>query len=192
MQRASSSYSTSSAIPNHSRILAVQLKERELSLEWNNNSSVNLPYVFLRDNCQEPESFHHSARRRHLNQDFTIDLNIQAKQADVEEDGQQLAITWPDGHISRYESAWLAKYGQGKHNMSGQLGVEKVYWGSDFYPGMPRFDYVKLMEDDHSLLEYLIALETHGLVLVDNVGRQSNQGKHLCNRIYYPKPTVYG
>ena len=122
----------------------MQLKERDLSIEWNNNSSVDLPYVFLRDNCQEPESFDHSARQRLFNPAFTIDLDIQAKHADVKEDGQQLTITWPDGHRSRFESEWLSKYCRGKHNMSGQLGVEKVYWGSDFYDKMPRFDYVKL------------------------------------------------
>jgi gamma-butyrobetaine dioxygenase len=170
----------------------VQLKERDLSIEWSNNNSVDLPYVFLRDNCQEPESFDHSARQRLFNPAFTIDLNIQAKQAELREDGRLLTISWPDGHRSRFESEWLAKYCKGKHDMSGKLGVERVYWGSDFYDKMPRFDYVKLMEDDGSLLKYLIALESHGLVLVENVGTELNQVKNLCDHIYYPKPTVYG
>lgn len=103
-------YSTASVIPEHSRILSVQLKERDLSIEWSNNNSVDLPYVFLRDNCQEPESFDHSARQRLFNPAFTIDLNIQAKQAELREDGRLLTISWPDGHRSRFESEWLAKY----------------------------------------------------------------------------------
>jgi gamma-butyrobetaine dioxygenase len=178
-----------SAVPEPSRILSVQLKERDLSLEWNNNGWVDLPYIYLRDNCQEPESF---KRQRLFHAAFTIDLNIQAKQAEVKEDGRLVIITWPDGHRSRFPSEWLAEYCRGKHNVSGQLDVEKVYWGSDFYDSMPRFDFSMLMKDDKSLLEYLIALESHGLVLIENVGLQKQQTKALCDRIYYPKPCIYG
>jgi gamma-butyrobetaine dioxygenase len=170
----------------------VQLKERDLSIQWSNCSSVDLPYIYLRDNCQEPESFDTSARQRLFNPAFSVDLHIQAKTADVNDDGRLLTVTWPDGHRSRFESSWLSRYARGKQNMSGRLGVEKVYWESDYYSKMPRFDYEMLMEDDCSLLEYLISLESHGLVLVDNVGLESTQAKKLCERIFYPKPCHYG
>ena len=174
------------------RITSVQLKEKELSIQWNNSSTVDLPYVFLRDNCQEPESFDQVARQRLFNPAFTVDLNIRATDAQVNEGGKQLTITWPDGHHSRYKSTWLGRHCIGNTAMSGRLPVETVYWGGDYYDKMPRFDYEMLLEDDRCLLECLLKVESHGLVLIENVGTQLNQVKRFCDRIYYPKPCIYG
>ena len=174
------------------RITSVQLKEKQLSIQWNNSNTVDLPYVFLRDNCQEPESFDQVARQRLFNPAFTVDLNIRATDAQVNEDGKQLTITWPDGHHSRYKSTWLGRHCIGNTTMSGRLPVETVHWEGDYYDKMPRFDFEMLLEDDRCLLECLLKVESHGLVLLENVGTQLNQVKRLCDHIYYPKPSIYG
>lgn len=180
--------------PDQETISSVQLQDRDLKVVWSNNSTAVLPYIYLRDNCQEPESFDQSAKQRVFNPAFVVDLNIKATQADTSEGGEQLCITWPDGHRSRFSSSWLVEHSQGMAAETPRLPIEQKYWKSGYHSSMltARFDFEKLMSDDGSLLEFLLQMDSCGLALVDNVGTESNKVKQFCDRIAYPKPCVYG
>ena len=175
-----------------SRLASVQLQNKDVAMRWNNDRVTFLPYIFLRDNCQEPESFDQAAKQRVFNPAFVIDLNIKAKHVDMSKDGMQLCVTWPDGHRSRYSSVWLMEHSQGLPPETPKLPVEKRYWKRDH--SVARFNFKEIINDDNDtpLSEFLLQMESHGLVLVDNVGTESNQIKQFCNRIAYPKPCVQG
>jgi gamma-butyrobetaine dioxygenase len=173
-------------------IASVHLKDKELAIRWSDNQISTLPYIYLRDNCQEPESLDQTAKQRVFNPAFTIDLNIKAKQVEMSEGGQQICLTWPDGHRSRFSSSWLAEHVEGMAPETPRLPVERKYWKSDYYESIPRFDFKKLANDDGTLLEFLLQMDSFGLVLVDNMGTDSNQLQKFCKLIAYPKPSVHG
>ena len=170
----------------------MQLDDKELAIRWSDSRTSSLPYIYLRDNCQEPESFDQAAKQRVFNPAFSIDLDIKAKQVDTSEGGQQICITWPDGHRSRFSSSWLAEHVEGMAPETPRLPIERRYWKSDYYESMPQFDFKKLISDDGGLLEFLLQMDSCGLVLVDNMGTESNQLQKFCNLIAYPKPCVHG
>lgn len=110
----------------------------------------------------------------------------------MSEGGQQICLTWPDGHRSRFSSSWLAEHVEGMAPETPRLPVERKYWKSDYYESIPRFDFKKLANDDGTLLEFLLQMDSFGLVLVDNMGTDSNQLQKFCKLIAYPKPSVHG
>ena len=167
----------------------MRMKDRELTVQWSNNRTTHLPYLYLRDNCQEPESFDHSAKQRLFNPTFSIDKNIRAEQVDY--DGQQVYITWPDGHCSRFCSSWLLKHSEGVQNELNRLPIDQRLWKADHYNSIARFNFSKVMNNDGNLLDLLFHLESFGLVIVEEVGTTSRVVQ-FCERISYPKPCIYG
>ena len=174
------------------RIVAVHMKDRQLTVQWSNNRTTHLPYLYLRDNCQEPESLDPSSKQRLFNPAFAIDKDIRAEQVDY--DGQQVCITWPDGHRSRFCSSWLLKNSEGVsiENELSRLPVDRRLWKADHYSSIARFDFDTVMKDDGSLLDLLLNLESSGLVMVEGVGTESQRVMQFCERISYPRPSIYG
>ncbi|XP_062508078.1 gamma-butyrobetaine dioxygenase-like isoform X2 [Corticium candelabrum] len=173
-------------------ISSVHLENTGLSVHWTSNRTAHLPYIFLRDNCQEPESFDPTAKQRLFNPVFSVDLDIKAKSANVSDDGGEVTITWPDGHISRYSSVWLTEHSEGADFDTARLPVEQKLWKSDIVDKMATFDFEQVINDDGSLLKVLLQLDSYGIVMMENVGLTSNQVKRFCDRISFPKTTVYG
>ena len=176
--------------PSHERIVGVQLHDKELAVQWSGNKTAHLPYLYLRDNCKE-RSFEITSKQRLFNPAFALDFNIQAKQAETSEDGQQLCITWPDGEQSHFSSSWLKEHSEGVTTITGRLNEQKL-WKGGYFNSMPRFDFEDLMQDNKSLLNFLFVLDSHGLVLVENVGTVLSQVLGLSERISYAKPNCYG
>ena len=179
-------------IPADDSISSVCLEDKGMTVNWTSNYSAQLPYIFLRDNCQEQESFDPIAKQRLFNPVFSVDLDIKAKSTNLSDDGKQVTIRWPDGHCSRYSSVWLKEHSEGTKDDRGRLPVEQKLWKSDYFDAMTTFDFQQLMDHDDSLLEFLLQLDSYGLVMIDNVNVTSNQVERLCYRIAFPKPTVYG
>ncbi|KAM8807403.1 gamma-butyrobetaine dioxygenase [Eudromia elegans] len=78
---------------------------RELRVRWADGSESRFPCVWLRDNCRCPSCFLPSAQARSLPLE-QLDVEVVAHRVALEP-GNKLAITWPDGHASEYEAAWL-------------------------------------------------------------------------------------
>lgn len=63
------------------------------------------PIIWLRENCQCPECFNHSAMARSFLME-NLDLSIKIKEVEVTQ-YDDVAISWSDGHQSTYLASWL-------------------------------------------------------------------------------------
>jgi hypothetical protein len=172
-------------------IVDVQLHDKELAIQWSGNKITRLPYLYLRDNCKEL-AFHDTSKQRLSNPAFALDFNIKAKQAVATKDGQQVCVTWSSGEQSHFLSSWLKEHSEGETNISDRLSSEQKLWKGDYVNSMPRYDFEHVMQDDKRLLDFLLLLDTHGLVLVENVGTLTNQVVRIAERISYAKSNCYG
>ena len=98
-----------------------------------------------------------------------------AETTDLNNDGEQLNVTWRDGHFSVYSSEFLRnlrykKPGEGQP--AGVLREGTKIWGSELSKEgkIPTFDFEKLLKDDRELYNWLVtlALET-GIAKLKNV-----------------------
>ena len=89
----------------------LSLRETEsdgtLHVTWNDNRVNRYPFVFLRDICRCPECFHESSLQRSFDTVGQLRMNIQPKRVEVLQSGKQIAVTWPDEHVSVFDSEWL-------------------------------------------------------------------------------------
>ena len=118
------------------RISCVDMTDSGLLIQLNVNGSEKthkLPYVYLRDNSQNPDLLTHSRQDRHL-----FDANIQATNVQTSDHGQQLIITWPDERVSYYPLSWLLQHLSGSSTISGRLPVERELWTNN------SFEYVSV------------------------------------------------
>ena len=169
-------------------------------MTWNNNSVNRYPFAYLRDNCRCTECFHESALQRSFDTVGMLDPSIKPQQYEVTSDGKEIVITWPDGHVSVFDSDWLhsRRLSEGKERPSGEIplnlnreGVE--FWNAEMLQGkIPKSDFHEIVDDDRALFDWLNDLHCYGIALVTNTPLKLGQPEKLCDRVGYCRTTNYG
>lgn len=183
-----------------SRLLVQQIERNNgmLQVTWNNNSVNRYPFMFLRDNCRCPECFHESSCQRTFDTIARLDLNILPAKLEVTPSGQQLVITWPDDHVSVFDSEWLHSRRLcediDSNKEASNLNREGVeFWDAKKLQGnIPKSDFRELMDDDRALFEWLNSMHTFGIALTCNTPLEIGQVDKLCERVGHAKTTHYG
>lgn len=190
-----------SAAPT-SRFLVQKLEKKSehgmLHVTWSNNSMNRYPFAYLRDICRCPECFHESSLQRSFDTVGKLDLNILPEKYEVMPHGNQIVITWPDGHTSTFDSEWLhsrrlsdRKGSNTERSTLNRDGVE--FWNAEkLQDKIPRIDFHQLMEDDRSLFDWLKSLHGVGIALVTNAPQKVGQTEKLSDRVGHFKTTHYG
>ena len=173
-------------------------ENRMLNVTWNDESVSRYPYVFLRDNCRCSACFHESSYQRRFDTVGSLDLKIFPDKLEVTPHGGELVITWPDGHVSKFDSEWLrsrrlTEEGESakKTSFLNKKGVE--FWDAKKLQGkIPRSDFREIIEDDRALFDWLSSMHKLGIALVCNTPLKVGQVDKLCQRVGHAKPTHYG
>ncbi|XP_068801410.1 gamma-butyrobetaine dioxygenase [Struthio camelus] len=161
-------------------------------VHWEDGSESRFPCVWLRDNCQCPDCFLHSAKARKLVFE-DLDVNIVVKDATLTA-GNKLSITWPDEHTSEYEADWLKKRcfsEEARAEMRKDLFLpECQYWGSDLQ--LPEMPFDEVLHSDESAYKWLCTLKKVGIVLLTGALTRQGELVKLGQRIGFLRLTFYG
>ncbi len=162
--------------------------DRMLNVAWPDGASADFPFLWLRDNC--PSGFHPQTQERQF--DLTgipLDLEI----TDAKSSDDQIVLTWSgDGHISRFDPAWLHAHQPGK-GLADPARIAPQLWHGDFPPAaLPRVSANALLEDDKALLGFLIATRKTGLAIVDGMADDVEAGMAMARRIGFLRETNFG
>merc|ERR1712106_67965 len=79
-----------------------------------------------------------------------------------------------------------------RHNYRSFLNTTQKLWGREIMDAVPTADFKAIMEDDKSLLDWLMDLDRLGFVLVKNVPIEEGPVPELQKRIAFEKLTHYG
>ena len=114
-----------------------------LTAVWRGGERTTLPYLWLRDNCGcgECRVEQTTEKRFHV---FRVAADLRPQRAAVEcagGDDEAIAVTWPDGHRTRYRTADL-------HALTGRQRPRIDYWDCRFQPR--RFDFGRFLADDQT------------------------------------------
>ena len=132
-----------------------------LTAVWRGGERTSLPYLWLRDNCEcgECRVAQTTEKRFHV---FRVAAGLRPQRAVLEcagSGGEAIAVTWPDGHRTRYRSSDLRA-------LIGRRRQPIEYWDHRFQPR--RFDYGRFLSHDRTaagLIEEF--LKTGACVLID-------------------------
>ncbi|KAJ7391732.1 Gamma-butyrobetaine dioxygenase [Desmophyllum pertusum] len=169
-----------------------------LHVTWNNDTANRYPFVYLRDNCQCSECFHESSLQRSFDTVGHLKMDIQPERVDLLQNGEEISVTWPDKHVSVFNSEWLhsRRLTEEQDISKGTSTLNRegvIFWNAEQLQGkIPRHDFHELMEDDFKLYEWLHSLHSVGIALVTNTPLQAGESFKLGERVGYAKTTHYG
>ncbi|XP_029438983.1 LOW QUALITY PROTEIN: gamma-butyrobetaine dioxygenase [Rhinatrema bivittatum] len=166
--------------------------ERFLRISWEDGSQSLYPFVWLRDNCQCPRCFLHSAKARKLPME-NLDINTGVKKV-ILSNTRQVSVMWPDEHLSEFEADWLKKRcfsKQSRAEMQDDLCLSECEnWGSDLQ--IPVLSYEDVLNCDESAYKWISTLKKVGIVLLDGAPVTEGELIMLGKRIGFMRLTFYG
>ncbi|XP_013408349.1 trimethyllysine dioxygenase, mitochondrial isoform X1 [Lingula anatina] len=151
--------------------------------------SLQLYYVWLRDHCQCKQCIDQKTFQKNIVTN-DIPLDIQPKEVNIE--GDDLVIEWPDGHVTTYSLNWLLENAYpGKPDI---LQVPKVLWNAETIKSQSPtpVPYQEYMDTDGGLRNMLKDLLTYGFGLVSEVPANTDATEKVARRVAFVKETLYG
>ncbi|XP_046577480.1 trimethyllysine dioxygenase, mitochondrial-like [Haliotis rubra] len=73
------------------------------------DKEVELPYIWLRDHCRCEICYNHTTSQKNVD-NYTLSDDLTPKSTQLVEDGEQLRLEWPDGHLTHFDLAWLVEH----------------------------------------------------------------------------------
>lgn len=157
----------------------VVLEEKGLHLRLADGERAYFNYYWLRDNCAS--SWDADTQERVY--DILVEPDhLKPEQASLEEG--VLAIQWPDGHQSRYDLAWLARW----HSNNGEPCVghgdlaqrHRKPWYADHYAQMARFSFPELLQNPAKVADWAEALLDEGIALLTDMPNSDAGLQQAC------------
>ncbi|XP_029956956.1 trimethyllysine dioxygenase, mitochondrial [Salarias fasciatus] len=166
------------------------LRLLEDSLELNYRGAPMLfNYVWLRDHCRSASSFNTATNQRNVDTG-SIDLSIRPVRTNLQ--GDNLILTWPDGHTTEYSLAWLFENSYEKQK---QTPVQRrILWNADVYnkAHVQPAKWEKFMETDDELKKFLRNYLLYGIAFVDEVPNTVEATEAVTQRASLIRETTYG
>lgn len=161
-----------------------------LKVKFSDGTEGELPFVWLRDNCQCPQCYSAEAMGRKFLMD---DLDTEVHPTEVQEHTDGLLVSWSDGHQSEFTTKWLQNRAftpTARALQRERYAHRREPWGAEHR--MKDFEYSKLMSDDRELLDWLVTMERKGSAMVRNAPKKDVAGPELIEHIAYVKQSHFG
>lgn len=152
----------------------------KIDIAWGDGDHSCVPYEFLRDNCQCPSCFYGPATQSlTLLPEVLTEAGEGIRDAIVE--GDEVAIYWNCGHVSKFKSVWLKERVYTDKKL-GDSPFDIVLWGSEHKDNLKLFEFEKVVTDDAHLLKWMKVLATEGINVLKHAPRAPGQLKILAKR----------
>lgn len=165
-------------------ILAARPDSQELILDWSNGSRDRISIFWLRDNCPTAGD-RNSAIRTFSLEDLPDGLALQSAELSAD---RRLTITWqPDGHVSHFDSGWLA------NNLPGRRRRAKSEtWGAELQHSLPWIAHADIAEGNAGHLELLQSIAGRGFALIRDIPDNEAATEALLNRAGFVQENDFG
>ncbi len=169
------------------KIANVAHDERGFRVTWDDRSSAEYPYIWLRDN--DPGGFHPDAGERVF--DLTsIDVGIRPRLFECEPDA--LVVTWPEATGSSvYPADWLHVHRPGCRRED-PAAVQRTSWDRDALARIPRFLMADCIRHPATLREALECLKRTGILIVDGLDDAPDAARAFGEAVGFRRRTNFG
>ncbi|XP_013365459.1 PREDICTED: trimethyllysine dioxygenase, mitochondrial isoform X2 [Chinchilla lanigera] len=144
------------------------------------NTVMRFDYVWLRDHCRSASCYNSKTHQRSLDT-ASVDLCIKPKAIRLDE--TTLFITWPDGHVTRYDLDWLVK--NSYEGQKQKVIQPRILWNAEVYQQaqVPSVDFQSFLETKEGLKMFLQNFLLYGIAFVENVPPTQEHTEKLAERI---------
>ncbi len=159
-----------------------------IQIEWQDGHRSTFHSLWLRDNCPMPTSRHPNGQR--ILESARIPAGIQPQSAALR-DGQIEIIWAPDGHLSRYDPAWLRAHCPcDEHRESRRR--HPILWSADLTGALPEASYPRVAGRPATLRRWLAHIRDYGFAILHDVPVQSGMVTKVVELFGYVRETNYG
>ena len=156
-------------------------------VRWADGRRSHFHSVWLRDNCGCPSCrVVQSGERLLYTADIPEDLTV--SDASVSAAGN-LGVTWNDGHLSRFDRRWLARFDYSCGSPAAG-GDEHTLWESGVR--LPEFEHAELMASSERLLQYLDALHAYGAAIVRKTPPVAGEVVRFAEKVGTVRTVAFG
>lgn len=171
--------------------LSVSCDAEAINVVWSNGDTSQYHYIWLRDNCQCKQCVSPLTREQ-LFEICDVPLSIKANKVWINQQ-YRIEIKWDfDNHCSEYLPGWLQA-----HCYSDSARAKRQYqpqtWNKcDIETRLPVYQYCGVMQNDHSLLNWLKDLRSYGISLIENVDTTDGTVGRVAQRVSFIRQTNFG
>ena len=160
----------------HHSIKSVTRSADNLAAVWSGGERTDLPYLWLRDNCncEECRVVQTTEKRFHL---FRVPSDLRPLDVSIERAGsgdEAVSIAWPDGHRTRFRSSEI-------HGLLGRPRWDLRYWDGRFQPR--RFDYRRFLASDRAAAELIEEFLRTGVCVLVEAPTEPDSSEQLAARL---------
>ena len=148
----------------------IELKKDSVILSTNSNKQYDLPFLWLRDNCQCDKCRITETQEKQFLL-HTVPVDISPKSVEIKD--EKLFVLWPDNHQSVIPLNQIEESGKPRY-------PEQKSWTSRFTPR--RFDWSKFLEDDEIALKALTNFVSFGAIILKNAPKEPDSLEVLSKR----------
>ncbi|MDX1608543.1 MAG: TauD/TfdA family dioxygenase [Halofilum sp. (in: g-proteobacteria)] len=171
-----------------------ELAGDELTVTWDDGASGRFHLLWLRDHCACGECRHPQTRERLFR---LIDLpeTLPAPHAEVTSAGA-LRLSWPPmgefgAHESLFDPGWLRQRAT-PEAIDALDGGARTFWDASLAGHVPSVRHAEFMDSDAGAVDWLHALDSHGLVLLRDGPLADQEVLRVAERIGWPRETNFG
>ncbi len=171
----------------------VQDKEKSLYVTWEDDSTSEMPYIWLRDNDQC--ELHPKTGERTF--DLTsVSLSIAPEGFEIEygdcASESRIRIDWPlKDTPSFYKAQWLYDHRPG-HPRYDAAAIKRKSWAAKEMTSIPRFDAASCENSNQELQNALVTLKQTGIVLIHGLDDDFSAGERFGDLIGFKRESNYG
>ncbi|CRK97926.1 CLUMA_CG011299, isoform A [Clunio marinus] len=175
-----------------------ELYEKKVNIASGKLKKFEFPFVYLRDNCQCEFCYHAQSSSRTLSWE-NFDVSIKPKNFLFDDSRNVLKVIWNDNeqHTSEYDYEWLKARNFSIENREHYLKTfyrpdKKLWTKNNFKSILQNFDFMKIIETDHELYDWLNCLAIHGVAIIKNTPQTENEIRRIAERVGFIRRTHYG
>ena len=149
----------------------IELKEDSVIISSGSKNQYDLPFLWLRDNCQCDECRIVETQEKQFLL-HSVPVNISPKSIEVKD--ENLLILWPDNHKSIIPLSKIEQSGKSRY-------VEHKTWTDKFIP--EKYDWSKFLDDTDFATEALKTFISFGVIILSNTPKEPNSLELLSKRL---------
>ena len=149
----------------------VEIKRDSVILSTGSDKQYDLPFLWLRDNCQCNECRIIETQEKQFLL-HTVPVDISPKSVEIKD--EKLFVLWPDNHQSIIPLIQIEESGKPRY-------PERKLWKNQFTP--TRFDWSKFLDDEEIALEALKTFVSFGAIILKNAPKEPNSLEVLSKRL---------
>ena len=149
----------------------IQIKKDSVILSTDSSKEYDLPFLWLRDNCQCDECRIIETQEKQFLL-HTVPVDISPKSVEIKE--EKVFVLWPDNHQSVIPLIQIEESGKPRY-------PERKSWTSKFTP--TRFDWSEFLDEEEIALEALKTFVSFGAIILKNAPKEPNSLEVLSRRL---------